>query len=124
MILFHTSPFWAGILGFFINKERIEKFEYLAMAICFGGVLIITFGKPKDPESTTDAGDSTRYYGIAFAFFIAWLFAACNVINRYLKAIHPATVIFFHALCGLTLAITYMVIERLVTGNPFRTYTA
>ena len=124
MILLQTSPFWAGILGYFINKEPIEKFEYVAMILCFTGVLIITFGKSEDPNASADDDSATRTFGIAFAFFIAWLFAACNVINRYLKGLHYAMVIFYHALCGLTLAASYILIEHFVTGNPFRTYTA
>jgi drug/metabolite transporter (DMT)-like permease len=127
MILFQTSPFWAGILGFFINSEPIMRFEYIAMVICFCGVLAITFSKPEAPEgavAVVEESSSTRYYGIALAFAIAWLFAACNVINRYLKRLHFAMVLFYHALCGICLASIFILGEHFITGNPFRIYTA
>jgi hypothetical protein len=95
------------------------------MAVSFGGVLAITFSKPPAPEGAAEPEDSsTRYYGIALAFCVAWFFAGCNVINRYLKNLHFSMVLFFHALCGLVLASTFIVVEHFITGNPFRTYTA
>lgn len=45
MVIFQTSPFWAAILGYFINKEPIMRIEYIAMAICFAGVILIALSK-------------------------------------------------------------------------------
>ena len=41
--LFNTAPFWASILGYFFNGERITSYEIMAMLISFGGVLMISF---------------------------------------------------------------------------------
>ena len=62
--------------------------------------------------------------GIIVAFTLAWAFAACNVINRKLKDLHFALILFYHALFGMTIAVLIIVLEKLITGNPFRIYTA
>lgn len=126
MILFQTSPFWAGILGWFINGEKIMRLDYIGMIICFGGVLAITFSKHSETTDTDeiDDGSSTRLYGIALAFAIAWFFAGCGVLNRSLKNLHFSMVLFYHAATGIVLAVTFILLEHWITGNPFRIYTA
>ena len=126
MILFQTSPFWAGILGFFINKEPIYRFEYFAMLLCFLGVMGIAFSKPTEVDDDGVAiviDNNNRLYGIALIIFTAWLFAGCGVINRFLKNLHFSTVLFFHGAFGLILITTYILMEHWITGDPFRTYT-
>lgn len=49
MVIFQTSPFWAGILGLLINKEPMMRIEYIAMVICFAGVIVIAFSKDSAP---------------------------------------------------------------------------
>ena len=44
IVLFNTAPFWGSLLGYWINNEPIIKIEYVAMFICFAGILGITFG--------------------------------------------------------------------------------
>jgi len=41
MILRQTAPFWAALLSYFINKEPLYRSDFLAMAVCFAGVLAI-----------------------------------------------------------------------------------
>lgn len=45
MIIFQTSPFWTSILALWINSEPIYRFEYVAMAFCFAGVIGIAMSR-------------------------------------------------------------------------------
>jgi drug/metabolite transporter (DMT)-like permease len=120
MIIFQTNPFWTSILAYFINKERIAPFEYIAMVLCFCGVMSIALSKP----ATLEASDSsTRLQGIAVAFTLSWFFASCNVLNRVLKNVHYTVVLFYHALIGIALAVMVILGEHWIMGNDFRIYT-
>lgn len=134
-ILMQTSPFWTSIIAYWVNKEPIFKYEYVAMVVCFSAVIYITFSKPHadeadisedpvvtDEDGTSDVMTSKTVLGVTLAFVLAWLFALCNVINRVLKAINWRIVMFYHALVGLTLSLTAVGIEAIIKGE-FRTYT-
>jgi drug/metabolite transporter (DMT)-like permease len=43
-VLFNMAPFWASLLGYWINHEPIIKQEYLAMFICFVCVIGMALG--------------------------------------------------------------------------------
>ena len=43
-VLFNLAPFWVSILGYLLNGEPVQWFEYLAMIISFLGVFGIAFG--------------------------------------------------------------------------------
>ena len=51
IILTNLAPFWASVLGYWINKEPIIKVEYAAMAICFSCVVGITLSKSSAASS-------------------------------------------------------------------------
>lgn len=123
MVIFQTSPFWAAIIARIFLKEAMSNLEIVAMIISFGGVMTIAFANP-DAAGGEDGENLTKIIGICMALAAAWLFAASNVINRYLKNMHFSMVLFYHALCGVILASSAILIEKLVTGNPFRVYTA
>lgn len=118
-----------------INKEPLLKIEWVSMAFCFAGVVAISISKqesttPDDSLDTTD-GDSapsdptksSRLLGILVIFSAAWLFAGANVLNRKLKDIHFAVIVFWVGLSGLIVTFVIIVLEKVITGNPFRVYT-
>ena len=41
--IFNTAPFWASILGWFLNNEKISTFEIIALILSFLGVLCVSF---------------------------------------------------------------------------------
>ncbi len=104
-----------------INKERVEKFEYVAMVIGFLGVVGITLSKP-DSGSTTYS-ESTRLTGIVLAFTLSWVYSATCVFNRRLKDVNFAVVLFYHSIFGFCAATLLILGEKLITGSPFRFYT-
>lgn len=120
MVILQTSPFWTSILGLLINRERVQKFEYLAMVICFGCVISMLFSKPSTQSTYSE---STRLTGIMLAFVLSWVFSATCVFNRRLKDVHFAVVLFYHCIFGISAATIVIIGEKLITGNPFRIYT-
>ena len=53
-------------------------------------------------------------------FLCSWIYASNCVLNRALKHVHHAIVMFWHGVCGITLAILAISIESLVVGGPVR----
>lgn len=44
-ILFQTNPFWTSIMAVFLLRESVMMYEYVAMGICFLGVVGIAISK-------------------------------------------------------------------------------
>jgi drug/metabolite transporter (DMT)-like permease len=115
MIIFQTGPFWTSILGYLVNKEPILRFEYVAMTICFCGVLAISTSKT-DQQITSDY---PKFVGVVLAFLCAWLSAGAQVMNRKLKDIHFTVIGFWHAATGLAVSLLYLFGRFVVTGAMF-----
>jgi drug/metabolite transporter (DMT)-like permease len=49
MIIFNTGPFWASLLGWFVNNESLSWVEILCMILSFGGIAMISMSKSVDP---------------------------------------------------------------------------
>ena len=41
MIVSQTNPFWTSVLSYLTIRERIRRFEVVAMVLCFAGVVFI-----------------------------------------------------------------------------------
>ena len=115
MVLFQTGPFWTLLLGLLINKEPILKIEYVAMVICFCGVIAISTSKA-DQQVTSDYPKSV---GVMLGFLTAWLGATTNVLNRKLKDIHFTVIGFWHPATGLAMSLIYLVANFLMTGDLY-----
>ena len=63
----------------------------------------------EDPESTENSL-SIMILGCSLMFLTSWIFATSNVLNRSLKGVHHAIIIFWHGLFGFTLALTVALI--------------
>lgn len=108
MLLFQTAPFWTSILGYFINREPIQRIEYVAMILCFIGVAAIASSKGSNGAESNS--ESTKLLGITIAFVTAWFYAGCNVLNRKLKEVHFTVLGFFHPLTGLIISMGLLLI--------------
>ena len=42
MIIFQTAPFWTTILSMLFNREKVFCYEYVAMFLCFCGVVCMS----------------------------------------------------------------------------------
>ena len=120
-IIFQTSPFWTSILGFLYNKERIYRFEYGAMTLCFVGVVLLALNRPTQ-QTLTSASLST--VGIVITFVMSWNQALINVVNRKLRDVHFAIIGFYHPILGLTVVSAYMGVKTIVTGEGMGSHSA
>ena len=62
--------------------------------------------------------------GLVLIFICSWAIATTNVLNRSLKTINPAIIMFYHGLGGIVLSCSYLLIESMKTGEHPPTYTA
>lgn len=108
-------------MGFFVNHEPIVPIEVLGMLICFGGVIVITLSQSSHSlEGSVSTDGNLRILGIGMIFICSWLNAFTCVLNRKLKGVHHAVVMFWHGCLGLSVAALYIIVEAAVTDNGFR----
>lgn len=93
------------------------------MAVSYAGILGIVLNKPPH-EASPDAPEDTKVSAYVLALFVAVLLGLCAVLNRKLKNVHYSVVMFYHAMCGFCMAVCMVTIGYLITGSPFRVYTA
>lgn len=73
-ILYNTLPFIIAILVFIWLRERISKFEFVAMCFCFGGiVLVILFADEieKELEAGEEVEEDTNNTSLTLGVFAA-----------------------------------------------------
>ena len=87
-ILYNTLPFIIAIIVFIWLRERISKFEFVAMCFCFGGIiLVILFAEEKETEGEEeeeDADDSSLTLGVCAAMIAVFFFGISAVATRRL----------------------------------------
>ena len=90
-ILYNTLPFIIAILVFIWLRERISKFEFVAMCFCFGGiVLVILFADDKEKELEAgeeveeDTNNTSLTYGVIAAMTAIFFFGVSAVATRRL----------------------------------------
>jgi drug/metabolite transporter (DMT)-like permease len=44
VLIVNTAPLWTSVLAYLFNGEPIYRKEYVSMAVCFIGMIGITFG--------------------------------------------------------------------------------
>ena len=52
-ILFQTNPFWTSIMAVLLLRENVKLYEYIAMGICFLGVVGIALSKQQQQTTQT-----------------------------------------------------------------------
>ena len=90
------------------------------MVVCFAGMITITLSGAKNASTT--APDEVNYsssqltLGYSLVFLTSWVYASNCILNRALKGVHHAVVMFWHGVLGLTLALTGVFIDAYI--NP------
>ena len=142
-IISKTTPFWTAILGYFFMREAILPIEIGGMLICFSAIIYITVNTNaiEDDTVAVTSADSVmsleliekarvssagQLLGIILIFISSWLVAGVFVTNKCLKGVNQFTVMFFHGLFGLIMAIFYFGFEILFSDENlfFLSYTA
>ena len=128
MIIFQTASFWTSILAYFIFKEPLLPFEMIAMVICFSGMITITLSGSSaaaedDAEGQVADADDSGYtsksliIGYSLIFVTSWVYASNCILNRALKGMHHSVIMFWHGICGLSIALTFVTIEAIINGR-------
>ena len=102
MIIFQTAPFWTTILSMLFNREKVFCYEYVAMFLCFCGVVCMS--QPSGKEK-----NDTLLSGIAVGVLMAIVYSSVNVMNRMLKGVHFAVIGIYHAMFGTAIAVVFLV---------------
>jgi len=93
--------------------------------LCFVGVIGIAISKSFQSTSTvtlTTSEKPAEFFGIFICFFMSWLYAGCNVINRKLKEVHFAIVGFYHPLTGIIMFGVYYLLMLILHGSVFEVH--
>ena len=90
-IILKSSPFWTGLLSMCLNNEPFTRMDLIAMILCFGFIVGITFtGKSEDLNTNTDY---VFVIGVCIAFICSWSIGISNVVTRRLKAVQPTVIV-------------------------------
>ena len=55
--IWNTAPFWAALIGMLLLKERLRKFEAVAMVLSFATILSINLMNSRTEAITPEDGD-------------------------------------------------------------------
>ena len=55
--------------------------------------------------------------GFLISFTLSWVFSFVSVLNRRLKDVHYAVILFYHASLGLIAMALYLTIETFILGH-------
>ena len=104
-----------AIIVFIWLCERITKFEFAAMCLCFSGIILVALYSPEPEKEVEDAGeqqkDDTSYsFGITMALVTTFLYAVAGVVARRLRAVHFTVIQFHYSFIGTILFTIYNII--------------
>ena len=97
--------------------------EIVAMILCFGGMVTLTLSGTKNADDAAEISedDGKHTYsneslmlGYSLIFLVSWIYASNCVLNRSLKTVHHAIILFWHGVLGITLALTWACVDYFV----------
>ena len=114
-ILYNTLPFMIAIIVFIWLCERITKFEFAAMCLCFSGIILVALYSQEPEKEVDEAGeqqeDDTSYsFGITMALVTTFLYAVAGVVARRLRTVHFTVIQFHYSFIGTILFTIYNII--------------
>ena len=122
----NLAPFWASILGYAVNGDRVLCVEFGAMVFCFMCIAGMALAKSDQngPEAITGNTYEKLGLGVSLAVLVTWFRAAQWVTNRRLKAVHFTVILFWYSLMGATLTFIGLLCQKLITKEQFFPYSA
>lgn len=82
-----------------------------------------------DDDTALEVDDDAAAYsknnlilGYGLIFITSWIYASNCILNRALKNVHHAILMFWHAVIGLTIASVAVLIEAAVVGDGIRIF--
>jgi drug/metabolite transporter (DMT)-like permease len=124
VLIVYMSPFWTSVLAYFFNGEPIYRKEYMSMAVCFIGVIGITFGGRHEETQLTEPETSPLKYGLGALAALCASFAISGgaVTNRKLHDVNIGILISFMALLAAVSSFSFFTTRYFVTGQTFLYY--
>jgi drug/metabolite transporter (DMT)-like permease len=114
-ILMQTNVFWTSILSTIFLKDKIKRFEYVAIPVAFLGIIAMVLNK--ESGSSNLPVDTTAYVGgIVLVFLATWGLATSFIFNRKLTAVHWSTIMFVYSIFGMVIGALYISCESIVAG--------
>lgn len=103
-IIINTTPFWVAILGYYLNKEALTRFELGCMAGCFTGVVVLATAKKSEK---VDGTTGNHYVGFFAALVCSWFFGCVIVITRKLRQYHFSVMLYHYTSIAQLVYISY-----------------
>ena len=105
-VLFFTAPIWTGILGRFVLNESFDRWDCVAAAASFIGVVFVARPSFLFGDNASDAAVSGGLSARAFGVFIALLGAFISAwvyifIRKVGKGSHPLVLVAYLGAIGL-----------------------
>ena len=83
MVLWQTSPFFTSVFGLLISKERIYAVEWIAMVVCFCGVVLVCLSSnTQDVDVEETQSTDALIWGVFVALATAALYSMANISSR------------------------------------------
>ena len=121
--IFNTAPFWASILGWVINKEKITTLEIIALILSFGGVFCVTFAghnKKNESEAVSDTSSSvngSHLLGSCLVLITSWCYASVTILTRRIQNVHFAVMLTYYAMVAFPVTALMIVGQLVVKGG-------
>ena len=114
----NMMPFFSGIFGFLINKEKIKKAMIFCMVGCFFGIVLLNIYRPNKKESV----DFNFNWGMIAGFSFVVLGALVNVLNRKMKSVHFSIIQFDYAFFAWSTMFIIILVEYVMFHNDKKRY--
>jgi drug/metabolite transporter (DMT)-like permease len=78
----NTAPFWTSVLGFFILRETVSRFEILCIVGAFSGVFVLSFAKQSQVEDSVPDETQSHWFANTMALLNAVCYSCVIVLTR------------------------------------------
>ena len=119
-INWNTNPFIAGIMGYFVNNERMTKVEILLILGCFSGVVVLALAKGgvfDGANDEQDIGVGQYLFGLLMIYLTNLGFSGITVMTRKMKDIHFSILLFYYGLIASTSVALFLTLEYLIQSS-------
>ena len=116
--MINTKPIWASILGFFLLKETLTRFEIASLMLSSIGVVLIALASINEDDTVPKYGN--KFLGSFLSLVAAWALAICSVIIRVMQKYNFTVVTLYFGLVALPFVVVWIVVETLANGTAVR----
>lgn len=111
-----TNVFWTSILSTIFLKDKIKKFEYVAIPVAFLGIVAMVFNGDSGGSSSEPMDPTAYVAGVIIVFLATWGLATGFIFNRKLTDVHWSTIMYVYAVIGIVVGVFYLGFETIAAG--------